>query len=321
MIWLTWRQFRTQAIVGGAGLAAVAVYLTFIGMSIRDTYDDVIGFGMEAARQAILERYEADLNVIGLLVLAVPALIGAFWGAPLVAREVEAGTHRLVWSQSVTRARWLAVKFGVVVLAAASITGALSALLTWAASPYDLAVGSRFDPMIFGARNIAPLGYGVFAAAAGIAIGLLLRRTVAAMAVTLAVVAALQVLMPTVVRPHLQTPVTASMAFDASETTGLNVSGDTVRAYGFTVPGAWLLSDGGRVTDSTGRPVTRAQVDACDEGGPDKTFTCLEEADLRVEAAYLPADAYWPIQWMEFAIFLGLGGLLTGVAFWRIRKS
>ena len=42
----------------------------------------------------------------------MPALIGAFWGAPLITREFEAGTFRLAWNQSVTRARWLAIKLG-----------------------------------------------------------------------------------------------------------------------------------------------------------------------------------------------------------------
>jgi len=55
---------------------------------------------------------------LGLVVLVVPALIGVFWGAPLIARELETGTFRLAWTQSVTRTRWLAVKLGVVVLEA-----------------------------------------------------------------------------------------------------------------------------------------------------------------------------------------------------------
>ena len=44
----------------------------------------------------------------GLILLA--AVIGVFWGAPLVARELEQGTQRLVWTQSVTRRRWFSTK-------------------------------------------------------------------------------------------------------------------------------------------------------------------------------------------------------------------
>ena len=52
------------------------------------------------------------------LVLVVPALIGMFWGAPLIAHELETGTFRLAWTQSVSRRRWLLVKMGLVGLAA-----------------------------------------------------------------------------------------------------------------------------------------------------------------------------------------------------------
>jgi hypothetical protein len=32
-----------------------------------------------------------------------------FWGAPLVAGELESGTFRLAWTQDVSRVRWLAL--------------------------------------------------------------------------------------------------------------------------------------------------------------------------------------------------------------------
>ena len=47
------------------------------------------------------------------LAYVVPAVIGIFWGAPMIAREIEAGTYRLVWTQSITRTRWLVSKLGV----------------------------------------------------------------------------------------------------------------------------------------------------------------------------------------------------------------
>ena len=54
-----------------------------------------------------------QLKFAGCVLVALPALVGAFWGAPLVARELESGTYRLAWAQSVTRTRWLAVKLAV----------------------------------------------------------------------------------------------------------------------------------------------------------------------------------------------------------------
>ena len=45
-----------------------------------------------------------------ILIALTPAVTGLFWDAPLLARELETGTFALAWNQSVTRARWLAVK-------------------------------------------------------------------------------------------------------------------------------------------------------------------------------------------------------------------
>ena len=65
------------------------------------------------------------------LMYLAPALMGIFWGAPLIARELETGTNRLAWNQSVTRTRWTAVKLGLVGLAAVGTAGLLSLMISW----------------------------------------------------------------------------------------------------------------------------------------------------------------------------------------------
>jgi hypothetical protein len=122
------------------------------------------------------------------------------------------------------------VKLGLVGLAAMVTAGLLSLMVTWWAGPIDhaasLADGSvqvaaggaaglhgsffvlaRLEPVIFAARGVAPLGYGPFAFALGVTAGVLLRRTLPALAVTLAVFVVIQVLVPNLVRPHLIQPV------------------------------------------------------------------------------------------------------------------
>jgi hypothetical protein len=238
MIWLTWRQFRPQAIVAAGGLAAVAIVLAATRPGLASAYSAA---GLAAchahcatAASIFLDRVGnfdkfLDFGTIILLLLA-PALIGLFWGAPLIAAEVADGTHRIAWNQSVTRTRWTLLKLGLVGLAALATAGLLSLMVTWWASPIDaasLAGGSaqaaatrgygvhitfsgfaeaRLDPVIFDARGVAPLGYAAFAFALGVTAGVLLRRTLPAMAVTLVAFVAVQVLMPNFVRPHLLPP-------------------------------------------------------------------------------------------------------------------
>jgi hypothetical protein len=149
------------------------------------------------------------------IILLAPAVIGLFWGAPLIARELETGTAALAWNQSVTPTRWLAVKLAAGALAAMVLAEALSLMQTWWAAPISQAVAdgsgsgvaqSRFSQLNFATHGITPLGYAAFAFALGVTAGALIRRTIPAMAVTLAVFAALQVAMPLWVRPNLAPP-------------------------------------------------------------------------------------------------------------------
>ena len=118
MIWLTWRQCRTQFVAVYGLVAAACVWLAVTGPALarlarrnENVYD-------------LLTSNDRLLFNGGIAVLAVaPAVIGIFWGAPLVARELETGTYRLAWNQSVTRGRWLAVKLGFAVLSTAVAVG------------------------------------------------------------------------------------------------------------------------------------------------------------------------------------------------------
>ena len=236
MIWLTWRQFRAQAWVTTAALAVIAVALAVTGLHLAHRYA-TSGIGTCQAHgdcgtlsTSFIDQLKAGagtdniLFYLGIAILYVlPAIIGVFWGAPLVTREVEAGTFRLAWNQSVTRTRWLAVKVGLVGLAAMATAGLLSLMVSWWASPIDRALGlpagrngsrglNRFTPLLFGARGITPIGYAAFAFVLGVTAGMLIRRTVPAMAATLAIFAAAIITMSFWIRPHLVTPLHAASA-------------------------------------------------------------------------------------------------------------
>src|SRR4029453_3689224 len=84
-------------------------------------------------------HHQCSFLAVPSVALGLPPLSGLFWGAPLITRELEAGTHRLVWNQSITRTRWLAVKLAVTGLAAMTAAGLGSLVVSWWASPIDKA--------------------------------------------------------------------------------------------------------------------------------------------------------------------------------------
>jgi ABC-type transport system involved in multi-copper enzyme maturation permease subunit len=325
MIWLTWRQFRMQAVVALAALAALAIYLVILGTQMRHAYTtDIVGCqpaDCTGARRDFEEAYEAQVALTGALLLGIPALIGVFWGAPLITRELEEKTDRLVWNQSVTRTRWLAVKLTLLTLVSMAVTGLYSLLLTWSASRYDQLIGERFGALTFASRNIAPIGYAAFAFVLGTVIGLLVRRTLPAMALTLALFAVAQVLMPTALRQHLMTPVTTTVQLDAEAISRADFMGSNEREAqidGYTMPGAWSLTSSSQVFNADGTPYTAKQSEQCPHGGL-QAMECIARQNLHFSYVDQPADRYWRFQWIELSVFLGLTLLLSGLGFWRIR--
>ncbi|MEU5871317.1 transmembrane transport protein [Glycomyces sp. NPDC047369] len=327
MIWLTWRQMRAQTLWTAAVLAAAAAYLLYLAWDVRDAYRTLVTECTTECDQAahyLNDEFGMPLTLIGLLLLAGLAVFGAFWGAPLVTRELEAGTHRLAWTQSVTRTRWLTVKLAVAGGAGVVLAGSVTLLLTWAVSPLDDLADSRFHPVEFATRNAAPFGYAVLAFTLGLAIGALARRTLAAMALTLLAFLGLQLVMGGYVRPLYAEPVTETITMADANTVGLidglalDDSGATV--MGYTIPGAWVMSDEMPVRMADGSAFTGDDADECRAANvpPDE---CMSQKDAAFDVVYQPADRYWRFQWTEFAITLGLSALLTGAAYWRIRRG
>ncbi|WP_240687241.1 ABC transporter permease subunit [Amycolatopsis suaedae] len=334
---MSWRQFRAQALVAAAGLVVIAAGLVVLGMDIRDTYDSYLarcqGDCADAMRQ-FTNEYRNLLLFLDAGFILVPGLLGMFWGAPLVARELESGTHRLVWNQSVPRRRWLVVKLLFAGLAAMAAAGVVSLLLTWAAGPADQMANDRFEAIVFSARHVAPVAYAAFAVVLGAVIGLLIRRTLPAMALTLLVFIAIQVAVPNLVRPYLMPPITISTPMTSEAINELrNLGGLTDRPTigGLTIPDAWV-TDTSELLTADGRPLDVAQFNKCIEPGGSHdsrregggTFgaaaQCLGDLDLHVTASYQPNHRYWPFQWLESAIYLTLSALLAVLGRWRIQR-
>ncbi|MER5209541.1 ABC transporter permease subunit [Streptomyces sp. NPDC002838] len=338
MMWLNWRQFRVQALVGVGALAIIAAYLVYFGADIRDGYDVYQAHcqgvaDCAQARSQFLSAYKNTLLFLAAGLGLIPVVLGTFWGAPLIARELENGTHRLVWNQSITRPRWLLTKVLLVGLAAMFLTGASAALLTWAAHPFDGVIKSEFSTFEFGARNIAPIGHAALALTFGTVVGLLLRRSLPAMAVTFVVFLAFQFFFPNVVRPSLMPAERATLPMTAeaiNEAQSLGSIGGGSVISGVKIPGApdaWiaetspLRTANGKALDGT---KFNDCIDAPPKTGAGGTFgdaaVCLAKYDLHVDIRYHPRSRYWAFQWLETAIYLTLSGILTAFGLWRIRR-
>jgi hypothetical protein len=328
MIWFTWRQFRTQTWVTVGGLAVLGALLVLTGLSIADAYDtNVPGCGSNCANAIDNFVRDAKNGTSGTVydlatytMYLVPALIGIFWGAPLIARELETGTHRLAWNQTVTRTRWLATKLVIIGGASVATVGLLSWAITSWAHHIDNATGERIKPMIYAARGVVPIGYALFAFILGVTAGMLIRRTLPAMAATLGVYIAAVVAMPLWLREHLTPAVHATPAFDTAKLTGIGlIRNGTLRVDAEAPANAWVLSN--HVVTSTGSQVITANPQYCSPSkSPEACQQWLGTLGLRQDLTYHPGSHFWSLQWAEAGIFLGLAVLLAGFCFWWIRR-
>jgi hypothetical protein len=341
MIWLSWRQLRIPVLTVYPVLAVIAILLAITGPHLADLLHD---YGRDFFTQLGFETFDRRLYLVAhVAVYALPAVIGAFWGAPMVARELEAGTHRLVWNQSLTRTQWLAAKLAGA-LGAAVLAALISFAVMWWSRPIDTAINKgyggdgggfgsgRLSGEIFGASGVVPIGYTVLALVLGVTIGLVLRRTMPAIAVTLIAVVAIQVAVPIWIAPHLLAPKTTDTTITSENVRNLSKNGrrGPIADIGiqFDQPGAWIVSN--RTVDSSGKPVSPLPdwTGQCEPeppgpsvGGPwDACLQRLASEGYRQEVSYQPASRYWTLQWLTTAGLLGLSVLLTGFSFWWLRR-
>ena len=318
MSWLIWRQHRLAGVSALVVLMGVAIPLLITGLAMRGAYDQLglaacIGH-TDGRCSDLLAQFSEQYRGWGQQWLPwlnfVPGLLGALVGAPLVARELEQRTHLLAWTQGVTRRRWLATKLVLLVLAIVILGVGFTALISWWRWPLDQLEGS-FQPNSFDFEGLVPTAYTLFAFALGTFMGVLLRRTVPAMAVVLSAFFVIRYpLMEVLVRPHLQPALRLTLS-----------PADFVKQNILASNGSWVLDSG--LQDASGRHLSGDEVNqlvrqAFASGVSPPTW--FQQHGYLRWMLYEPADRFWTFQAVEAAIFVALAILAMVVTLNLVRR-
>jgi hypothetical protein len=307
---LIWRLHRNQVYFAAVGLAMLAVLLVITGITMANDYH-VFLRTCAATRSCadgqgqLFSGDGAIMDVVNLTV-AVPLLLGLFWGAPLVAKELEDGTHNLAWTQGVTRRHWLRTNVIWVLLAAALWGAAIAALASWWRGPEN-ALGTRFDG--FDVQGFVPVVYALFAVALGLAMGSLFRRVLPAIATTLGVFVALRVAIGVYVRPHFMTPL--SKLYPLAGARSNPPAGSWIISQGIAAPSGHLL---GSITPGSIPTVCQPGASSDKSGIVD----CLASHGFRQVITFQPGSRFWAFQGLEASIFVIAAAVLIGLAFWVV---
>jgi hypothetical protein len=241
------------------------------------------------------------LTTTATLLQAVPLLCGILLSAPFVL-ELEQGTHRLAWTQSITRLRWVTLKVSVIVCAAVVAALLLTAAITWWRAPLDQLDG-RFHPDAFDLEGTAPLAYALFAVALGLAIGTTIRRAIPAIGLSVVGYILVRLVVEEWARPHYMAPLVAA---GESDNPGRS---------------AWIY--GSTIHDRLGHDVSFLSVlQACGKAIGSHiqvTASCFAGHGFVNVVVYQPGDRFWAFQAIETAIFCGLAAALIGLTVWWVR--
>lgn len=332
MIWLTWRQHRKQAVYTLIALVVVAAIMLPTGLAMHHTFTRS-GLAACLAKlgtaQLISSGHACDnlsdqfgkqfstVTNIGFLFVILPVLVGLFYGAPLVSREIEHGTHRLVWTQGISRRRWALTKFGLIGAITLVVAAAYAAGMSWWFGPLA-ANNARMGPAAFDVQGIAPIGYTLFAVALGIWLGTVTRKVLPAMGITLAGYAAVRILVEALARPHYLRP--ATLAYPITGSQQFNpAAGDWTFAQG-VINGAGKLVIPDSQIIGCGSGPTNVPVAAGGDCSTGLTAQGYGDGPFNNWIRYQPGTRFWAFQGIETGIFLALTALLIYLAIRRIRR-
>ena len=320
MSWVTWRQHRVALSGVAALLGALAVYLWDVGLQLQHAHAAAMSChpAGSIACADLVGSFNGMNRVLanGFVLQAVPALIGAFVGAPVLARELETGTFRFAWTQGFGPWRWTLAKLVLLAIAVAAAAGLFSVLLSWYYEPY-LAPGNRtlslsgsspFVSGLFDLRGVAFAAWTLAAFAIGGLAGMLIRRVVPAIVATLIVYSGLALAAGMFLRQHYLTPL---------RTSNVDVPASAwITSQWWTKGGTFAF--GGRPPLSLLQQFCPAPAVGSRKPSPGTFAQCLSQHGYTRWTSYQPVSRFWPFQLIEGGWLLALSLLLIGATVWLV---
>jgi hypothetical protein len=306
VIWVGWRQQRTETLITAAILAVLTLALLPSALHMASVYhDDGLagclgsrpGPTCEEAIRSFTSRFESLDNFVAWATI-LPGLIGVLLATPFVL-DLEHGTYRLAWTQSITRRRWIASKLGLAVAVALVAAVVLTTFLTWWRQPL-IRLNGRMEGPEFDSTGTVVAGYVLFALGLALALGVIWRRAVPALVVAFAGYMAARIFVETWLRQYLVPQVSAVWQARGPEPSSLHH--------------AWVLTE--EPSDKFGHAIaptlsfcSRAQLDA-------GRCPAFKHPPDYVHAVYITADRFWELQGIETAMFGCVALVLLALAAW-----
>lgn len=302
MTWVAWRLQRTETLIAAGILVLLAALLIPTGLSMAHAYShDGLASCLalnpsEGCNQTInnFESHYQSLTTLTNFFTLIPGIIGVALAAPFIF-ELEHGTYRLAWTQSITRNRWLAGKLALPIIGALLSAGVMIALMTWWRTPY-VHLNGRLDNGVYDSEGTVVFGYTLFALGLALALGAVWRRASVAITVSFVGYFIARISVDTWLRDQLVSPLKITWK-------GFAQPLRLYHARVLTQNGVGAIPNGVHISGhSIGiRPGAN--------GG-----------SVVFHATYQPASHFWPLQLAETSLFAGVAVALILFAAWWTRQ-
>jgi ABC-type transport system involved in multi-copper enzyme maturation permease subunit len=325
MSWVTWRQHRVALTSVTTLFGALTLSMIIAGLRLHHAY--AMAVACHPAGSLLCSTLVNDFNgtngylANGLILQVVPALVGAFIGAPVLAREMESGTFRFAWTQGFGRWRWAIAKVVSLAVFLVVTSAALGALFSWYYGSYftvnraftlskaGVVDGNPFAPGLFDLHVVTFAAWTLAAFALGVLAGIIIRRVVPAIVTTLAVYGALALAVGAFLREHYLKPLTTSNE---------NLSSSAWIIRQFWVRHGHPVSQG-----LINRLLTNAPASAYAKGGTTKSFDTARyfaQHGISQSTTYQPASRFMTFQWIEGGWLLVLSVVLISFSVWIVGR-
>ncbi|CAA9536765.1 MAG: hypothetical protein AVDCRST_MAG73-1403, partial [uncultured Thermomicrobiales bacterium] len=319
MTWLTWRLHRTEAAIGiplFAGLLAIL----FLAIQSVDSAYEAAQNACAAGTETLLcnERQNRYFVLSGrwdnltTLLHGVPLAVATLLAIPTL-QELERGTHRLAWTQSVSRRRWSLARLGFAAAVAALVAAVWAATAAeWRASVLLRGQARSFDRDVFDLAPAVLFGYGLFALALGLAAAVVVRRLVPTLALLAIGFIGTRIATTFVLRERYHHPI--------EETNPAAADPGAFFAFAdrWILDESWLTATGDRISWDGVNRLCSSSVEA--ENTETAYRQCLVDNGLQYFRSYHPTDRFGQFQLIETALFLGLAAALFAFAYWWLTR-
>jgi len=319
MLWVTWRQHRATFISVPTVLAAAAIPLVIFGLKAHHDYAALVNCPLAPGRRSdtctqLMTDFNSTVwplaNIFSLLMQLAPVLIGAFAGAPLLARELETGTFRYAWTQGFGRERQAIAKLALLGLTLAVLAGAFSELFSWFFQPFLWVeqMNQMSTEGVFDTRGLVFPAFTLVSFVIGACLGMLFRRIIPAMAATLGIYFAIRLVAWGVRGQYPLTVVTSN----ANQFTAYG----TPSQPGFPwILNSWVTGPGGKLASQS----IINQVQGNPSGNGNQVVRLVPKG-YTLWTRFFPPSHFWPMQFIEAGWLLLLALAFGAATVWLVHR-